>query len=126
MRYSESEIVEDVLKHIRQAGGEFREWRVGTAGNAGDREKQWTVNSGQCSMGAGPTADGEAGSARVGHEPVADPRAESTQICREAYTTFAAQEVVERLTQGFGLQPDRGTTRAAASPRPYSPRQHHL
>ena len=34
MRFSESEIVEDVLEHIRQAGGEFREWRVGTATNA--------------------------------------------------------------------------------------------
>ncbi len=34
MRFSESEIVEDMLEHIRQAGGEFREWRVGTATNA--------------------------------------------------------------------------------------------
>ena len=31
MRFSESEIVEDVLEHMRQAGGEFREWRAGTA-----------------------------------------------------------------------------------------------
>ena len=31
MRFSESEIVEDILEHIRQAGGEFSEWHVGTA-----------------------------------------------------------------------------------------------
>ncbi len=42
MRFSESEIVEDMLEHIRQAGGEFREWRVGTATNA--------VASGQLSV----------------------------------------------------------------------------
>jgi len=85
MRFSESEIVEDVLEHIRQAGGEFREWRVGTKDS-----RQWAEGSRQ-------SAD--------------------SLLCRQAYTIFAAQEVVERLAQGFGLQLDRETTpnRAATS-----------
>ena len=44
MRFSESEIVEDVLEHIRQAGGEFGEWHVGTASQGG---MQWAAGSGQ-------------------------------------------------------------------------------
>ena len=37
MRFSESEIVEDMLEHIRKAGGEFREWHVGMAQDKGAR-----------------------------------------------------------------------------------------
>src|SRR5579872_2978864 len=79
MRFSESEIVEDILKHIRQGGGEFREWRVGTAQDKGIR----------CQVPG-----------------VREQEAESL-FHREAYTTYAAQEVVERLAQGFGLALDR-------------------
>jgi len=31
MRLNQSDIIEDVLAHIRQCGGEFSEWCVGTA-----------------------------------------------------------------------------------------------
>ena len=31
MWFSESEIIEDMLAHIRQCGGGFTEWRVGRA-----------------------------------------------------------------------------------------------
>ena len=91
MRFSESEIVEDMLEHIRQAGGEFREWRVGTATNA--------VVSGQLLVVSQQAADGPPGGGQ----------AETSLLCREAYTTFAAEEVVERPA-GFGLQRERATT----------------
>ncbi len=96
MRFSESEIVEDMLEHIRQAGGEFREWRVGTATNA--------VASGQLSVVRKQAADG----------PLGGGQAETRLLCREAYTTFAAEEVVERLA-GFGLQRERATTSNAVA-----------
>lgn len=31
MRFNQSEIVEDILQHLRQRGGETSEWCVGTA-----------------------------------------------------------------------------------------------
>lgn len=77
MRFSESEIVEDILEHIRQAGGEFTEWHVGT-GNGSGR-------------------------ARLPRAETENPA--NALICREAYTTYAADEVVDRL-KGFGLRPD--------------------
>ena len=73
MRFSESEIVEDMLEHIRQAGGEFREWHVGTATNA--------VASGQLSVARKQAADG----------PLGGGQAETSLLRREAYTTFAAR-----------------------------------
>jgi hypothetical protein len=75
MRYSESEIVEDFLEHIRQAGGDLHEWRVGTATDARDP------------ILCPPTLDGSG----------------EALIYREAYTTFAAEEVVDRLARGFDL-----------------------
>lgn len=42
MRFSESEIVEEILEHIRQAGGEFSEWHVGTASRGG---RQWAART---------------------------------------------------------------------------------
>jgi hypothetical protein len=78
MRFSESEIVEDILEHIRQAGGEYSEWHVGTANGSGRPRLQ-----------------------RAETENLAN-----ALICREAYTTYVADEVVDRLT-GFGLRPDR-------------------
>ena len=75
MRYSESEIVEDFLEHIRQAGGELHDWRVGTASDARDP------------IFCQPAADGS----------------EQKLIYREAYTTFAAEEVVDLLARGFDL-----------------------
>jgi len=89
MRFSESEIVEDMLEHIRQAGGDLSEWHVGTATNA--------VVSGQLSVVSKKAADG----------PLGGGQAETSLIYREAFTTYAAQEVVERLAQGLGLTLDR-------------------
>ena len=82
MRFSESEIVEDMLEHIRQAGGEYREWRVGTAS---------TIQDGRFKIQNGA------------------PNALPELAWREAYTTYAAEEVVERLA-GFGLQREPETT----------------
>ena len=98
MRYSESEIVEDILEHIHQAGGEMREWCVGTATSA--------VASGQFSVPGKLAADqqNEGGQKADG------------LFYREAYTTFAAEEVVERLTRGFDLAPEITTRGAATRP----------
>ena len=41
--------------------------------------------------------------------PLGGGQAETSLLCREAYTTFAAEEVAERLA-GFGLQRERATT----------------
>ncbi len=85
MRFSESEIVEDMLGHIRQAGGEFCEWRAGTAnGIQGGRFKIQDE--------------------RVGRFKIADESGDclSSLAYREAYSTFAAEKVAERLA-GFGL-----------------------
>ena len=84
------------MEHIRQAGGEYREWRVGTAQDLPSRFPQAGHN--------GMTPPGQAGSLPVGGGQEAD-----GLLYREAYTTFAAREVVERLAQGFGLQLDRET-----------------
>jgi hypothetical protein len=98
MRYSESEIVEDILEHIHQAGGEMREWCVGTATSA--------VVSGQFSVPGKPAADqqNEGGQKADG------------LFYREAYTTFAAEEVVERLTRGFDLPLAQETASNGAGP----------
>lgn len=91
MRFSESEIVEGVLEHIQLVGGEFHEWRVGTAQDNGIR--------------------GQVSGVR--------PQEAESLLQREAYTTFAAEEVVERLAQDFGLQLDRKTIpHGASSSRP--------
>ena len=41
---------------------------------------------------------------------------EGSLLSREAYTTYAAEEVVERLAQGFGLLLDRQTIPNGAAP----------
>jgi hypothetical protein len=89
MRYSGSEIVEDILEHIRQAGGELRDWRVGMAPDAqAPLFRQHAMESSPEKL-----------------------------IYREAYTTFAAEEVVERLTQGFELPLAQEATANGTAPR---------
>jgi hypothetical protein len=78
MRFNESEIVEDILAHIRQAGGDFSAWCVGTAR---DREGAFFRRHAAADLGDG-------------------------LIYREAYTTFAADEVIARLVNDCGLQAD--------------------
>jgi hypothetical protein len=105
MRFSESEIVEDVLEHIRQAGGEYREWQVGTAQDLTSRFPQ-------------AAHDGVRASGQAGGQPIGSGQEADGLLCREAYTTFAAQEVVERLA-AFGLQCERETSpNQAPSARP--------
>ena len=78
MRINQNEIIEDILEHIRQSGGESSDWCVGTAKDS--------------------------------HAPFflrpADQAWDDGLIYRQAYTTYAAAEVVERL-QASGLRPDR-------------------
>ena len=79
MRFNESEIVEDILAHIRQSGGDFSAWCVGTAKDA---QEPFFRRHLSADLGDG-------------------------LLSREAYTTYAAEEVAERLTQGCGLHRDR-------------------
>ena len=78
MRLNQSDIIEDVLAHIGQCGGEFSEWCMGTAKDSAFLGQQ------------GPESAAEG------------------LIYREAYTPYAAAEVVERLA-GCGLRPERGS-----------------
>jgi hypothetical protein len=96
MRFNQSEIIEDILEHIRQCGGEFSDWCVGSAKDP------------QCpSLGRQVSACSN-----------------DELLYREAYTTYAAEEVLERLVKGCGLRPER-----AAVPQPgrivfvYRPRE---
>jgi hypothetical protein len=78
MRFNQGDIIEDVLAHIGQCGGEFSEWCVGTAKHSAFLRQH------------GPESAAEG------------------LIYREAYTPYAAAEVVERLA-GCGLRPERGS-----------------
>ncbi|MGO8816945.1 MAG: hypothetical protein ACLQVG_20075 [Terriglobia bacterium] len=85
MRFNQSEIIEDILEHIRQGGGEFSEWCVGSAKDP------------QCPSFGRHVSEGS----------------NEGLLYREAYTTYAAEEVLERLVKGCGLRPER-----AAGPQP--------
>jgi hypothetical protein len=76
MRFNQSEIIEDILEHIRRGGGEFSDWCVGSA-----QDPQSPSFAGHVSEGA---IEG--------------------LLYREAYTTYAAEEVLERLVKGCGLR----------------------
>jgi hypothetical protein len=79
MRFNQSEIIEDILEHIRQRGGEFSDWCVGSA-----QDPQSPSFAGHVTEASN---DG--------------------LLYREAYTTYAAEEVLERLVKGCGLRPER-------------------
>ena len=79
MRFNQSEIIEDIIEHIRQGGGEFSDWCVGSA-----KDHQSPSFRRQESGGSN---DG--------------------LLYREASTTYAAPEVLERLVKGCGLRPER-------------------
>ena len=85
MRINQSEIVEDILEHIRQVGGEFSAWCVGTAKDA---QAPFFRRHAAADWGDG-------------------------LISREAYTTYAAAEVADRLASGYGLRPDHDSVPAA-------------
>ena len=76
MRINENDIMDEFEAHIRKNGGDFGEWCVGTAKDS-----------------HGPFF--------LRHQ---DQYLGDQMIYREAYTTFAAEEVVERL-QASGLLP---------------------
>jgi hypothetical protein len=79
MRIGQLEIIAEMEEHMRKLGGEFGDWCVGAAKDC-----------------EGPF---------FRRHLVAD-RGDGL-IYREAYTTYAATEVIERL-QGCGLGPDGG------------------
>jgi hypothetical protein len=80
MRFNQSDIVEDMLAHIRELGGDISEWCVGTAR---DREGEFFRRHAAADLDNG-------------------------LIWREAYTPYAAAEVAERLADS-GLRLDRGS-----------------
>jgi len=106
MRFTRSDIVEDVLAHIRELGGDFSEWCVGTAR---DREGEFFRRHGA--------------SRATGFQPVLEHGQDAHGTCgdgliwREAYTSYAAADVAERLAD-CGLRPDRAW-RGEASGRGY-------
>jgi hypothetical protein len=79
MRINQNEIVDDVEAHIRQFGGDYSEWCVGTARDSASFRQHLAASLG----------DG--------------------LIYREAYTSYAADGVIERLVSGYGLRPDRAS-----------------
>jgi hypothetical protein len=83
MRINENDIMDEIEAHIRKFGGDFGEWCVGTAKDC-----------------HGPFF------LRHQEHDVGD-----QMIYREAYTPYAADEVIERLIQGCGLHPDRESVR---------------
>ena len=108
MRFSESEIIEDMLAHIRQCGGDFAEWCVGTAqqGLGARGSGLGKDESGRGVRDLGPGKDG------VAQPTVATATTVDTNsthlIYREAYTKYAAAEIVERL-KDFGIRLATGT-----------------
>ena len=79
MKINQSEIIEDMEAHIRKFGGDFSEWCVGTAKDAA-----------------------------FFRQPLAVTRGEGL-IYHEAYTCYAADGVIERLVNGYGLRRDRAS-----------------
>jgi hypothetical protein len=78
MRFSQSDIIEDVMAYIERRGGECSEWST------------WTAKDSAFLRQHGPEI------------------AAGGLIHREAYTAYAAAEIVERLV-GRGLRPERGS-----------------
>jgi hypothetical protein len=84
MPINHNEIIEEFTAHIRKLGGEAGEWRAGTAKDArGPFFRQHLEND----LGDGLTY-------------------------REAYTTSAADAVLDHLVNACGLRPDRDSVPA--------------
>ena len=81
MRINENDIMDEVDAHIRKFGGDYQEWCVGTAK---DSQAPFFRRHLEADLG-------------------------DQLMYREAYTTYAADEVTERLVQGCGLRPDRAS-----------------
>ena len=101
MRFNQSDMVEDMLAHIREPGGDFSEWCVGTARDreallARSKAAQPVARSGQGAGQAERHATGDLGEGL---------------IWREAYTPYAAADVAERLAD-CDLRPDRASVPA--------------
>ena len=83
MRINENDIMDEIEAHIRKFGGDFGEWYVGTAK---DCHGAFFLRHQEHDVG-------------------------DQMIYRKAYTSYAADEVSERLAQGCGLHPDRESVR---------------
>ncbi len=121
MRFTQSDIVEDVLAHIRELGGDSSEWCVGTAR---DREALLARSKAVQLIPDQTKAPGQAAircATAASHSAAADLAKASGQaerhaaadlgeglIWREAYTPYAAADVAERLAD-CGLRPDRAS-----------------
>ena len=90
MRINQSEIIDDFLEHIRQSGGNWGEWCVGTAR---------TMQNGEFKI-----QDGKFKS------PEETENGMPNLAYREAFTPYAAAEVVDYL-KGLRLHPDPQSTR---------------
>jgi hypothetical protein len=102
MRSNQSEIVEEILAHIQECGGEANDWRVGTARDSDTGHGARDTGHGNAEApGAGCQENEklEKGNAKIGERT-------SSILTRQAYTSYAADEVVERLVS-MGLQRDR-------------------
>ena len=110
MRFTRSDIVEDVLAHIRELGGDFSEWCVGTARDreallARSKAVQLIPDQTKAPRQAAihcPTAASHSAAADLAkasgpaEQHVATDLGEGL-IWREAYTPYAAADVAERL-----------------------------
>jgi hypothetical protein len=94
MRINQSEIIDEILEHIRKNGGEHGEWWVGTA-----KEMQ----------GLGIR---EQGTDREGPQTLENRSALPNLISREAYTPYAADGVIDYL-KGLGLRRDPHSIRGS-------------
>ena len=101
MRFTRSDIVEDVLAHIRELGGDFSEWCVGTA-----RDREALLAR---SKAAQPVPDLAKAPGQAERHAAGD--LGEGLIWREAYTPYAAADVAERLAD-CDLRPDRASVPA--------------
>jgi len=89
MRFTQSDIVEDMLAHIRELGGDYSEWCVGTA--SATQDGKFKIQDARGNTIQDATESGMA-----------------TLIYRAAYTPYAAADVAERLAD-CGLRPERAS-----------------
>jgi hypothetical protein len=120
MRISQSEIIDEILEHIRQNGGDLTEWWVGTTKEmqglgireqGTDREGPQTLQDRSKCRDQG-LGNREQGTCREGPQTLENRSALPNLISREAYTPYAADGVIDYLT-GLGLRRDPYSTRGS-------------
>jgi hypothetical protein len=120
MRINQSEIIDGILEHIRQNGGDLTEWWVGTAKEMqgpGIREQGTARDGPQILQDRSKCRDQglgkrEQGKDREGPQTLENRSALPNIISREAYTPYAADGVIDYL-KGLGLHRDPQSTRGS-------------